>query len=197
MSAMSDYLEVEFRKAVFRTSTVTVRLDTQAYSLGDRVMLGTSDLNVYECTTAGTTAGSPPSFNTTLGDSTTDGSVVWLTLKQGMPKRPLYVGLYTAAPSDSGGGTEVSGGSYARVAVAPSDANWTGASSTDGATDNANAITFPAPTANWGTVTHFGIFDRATGGNLLAWAALTVSKTVNNGDPAPQFAAGALDAIAA
>lgn len=192
MSAASDFLEVELRKAILRTSTVTVRANTTAYSLGDRMMLGTSDLSVYECITAGTSDGSPPAFNTTLGASTTDGTVSWLTLKQGMPKRPVYVGLLTAAPSDAGGGTEASGGSYARVAVAPADANWSAPDATGGVSANVSAVTFPAPTANWGTITHFGIYDRATSGNLLAWAALTTSKSVNNGDPAPQFSAGAL-----
>jgi hypothetical protein len=48
------------------------------------------------------------------------------------------------------------------------------------------------PTANWGTVTHFGIFDALTAGNLLFWAALTASKVVNSGDAAPKFLAGAL-----
>lgn len=105
----------------------------------------------------------------------------------------LYVALFTANPTDAGGGTEVNGGSYARVQRDPLDANWTAASATDGLTDNAAAITFPTPTANWGTITGFGIFDAATLGNLLIWGALAVQKTVNNGDPAPSFAAGALD----
>lgn len=113
----------------------------------------------------------------------------------------VYVALFTAAPSDSGGGTEVSGGAYARVQVGPSDTAWnatqggtSGASSgTGGATANAAAIVFPAPTANWGSITHIGIFDASTGGNLLLHGALTTAKTVNNGDPAPQFDAGALD----
>jgi hypothetical protein len=104
----------------------------------------------------------------------------------------LAVGLFTAAPSDAGGGTEVSGGSYARVAANPLDANWTAASSTDGVTTNASAITFAAPTANWGTVTHFGIYDATTAGNLLMWGALTASRVISNGDAAPSFAAGAL-----
>jgi len=193
MSALSDYLEVEIRKAIFRTSPTTVRANTTAYVLGDRVMLGTSDLNVYECVTAGTSAGAPPSFNTNLGNTTTDGSVTWLTLKQGMPKRPVYVALYTAAPSDSGGGTEVSGGSYARVAVAPADANWSASDNIGGHTDNVAAVTFPTPSANWGTVTHFAIHDRLTAGNLLFHGILAAPKTVNNGDPAPSFAVGALD----
>lgn len=117
------------------------------------------------------------------------------------PPATVYVGLFTTAPSDSGGGTEVSGGSYARVGVGSSLANWAGtqsagsttaSSGTGGQTSNNGAITFPAPTANWGTVTHFGLFDASTSGNLLFWAALTASKTINNGDPAQVFAIGAL-----
>lgn len=98
-----------------------------------------------------------------------------------------YVGLFTAAPSDAGGGTEVTGGSYARKSTAGAD--WNAAAA--GSSSNANAITFVTATASWGTVTHFGIFDAATAGNLLRWAALTTSKTIGNGDTA-SFAAGAL-----
>ena len=112
----------------------------------------------------------------------------------------LYVGLFTAAPSDAGGGTEVTGGAYARVNLAPSDTNWKAtqggtsgnSSGTSGATANAAAITFPAPTANWGTVSHFGVFDAASAGNLLIWGALTATRTILNGDPAPSFAIDAL-----
>lgn len=113
----------------------------------------------------------------------------------------LYIGLLTAAPSDTGGGTEVSGGSYARVTVSSSLTNWAGtqaaasttaSSGTSGTTSNNSAITFPAPTANWGVVTHIGIYDASTSGNLLAYAPLTISKTINNGDAAPSFAAAAL-----
>lgn len=112
----------------------------------------------------------------------------------------LYIGLFTAAPSDTGGGTEVTGGSYARVVRSPSDTNWTatqggttGASSgTGGQVTNASIVTFPAPTATWGTVTHFGIFDASTSGNLLFYGALTSSRLISNGDGAPSFAAGTL-----
>jgi len=112
----------------------------------------------------------------------------------------IYVALFTANPSDSGGGTEVSGGSYARVAVTGSLANWAGtqgagtttaSTGTNGTTSNNNTITFPAPTANWGVVSGFGLFDAASAGNLLIWGALTVSKTVNNQDAAPTFPAAA------
>lgn len=105
----------------------------------------------------------------------------------------LGVALFTVTPSDSGGGTEVSGGSYARVNLPPLDANWTAPDTTGGLTDNAVAITFPAPSANWGTVVAFGIFDATSAGNLLVWGPITPSKTINNGDPAPSFAIGALD----
>ena len=105
----------------------------------------------------------------------------------------IAIALYTAAPGEAGGGTEVTGGSYARVQRNPLDANWSAASATDGLTDNVADLTFPAPTANWGLCTHFGILDATTTGNFWFSKALTVSKTINNGDPAPFFPAGALD----
>ena len=91
------------------------------------------------------------------------------------PPATVYVGLYTAAPTDAGGGTEVSGGSYARQAV-------TLAAASNGATQNSADITFPTATADWGTIVAAGLFDAASAGNLLAWNNLTASKTVNSGD---------------
>ena len=112
----------------------------------------------------------------------------------------LYVALYTAAPSDAGGGTEVAGGGYARVNVPPGDLNWTAtqggttgvSSGSNGATANAAAVTFATPSANWGMLTHFAIFDAATGGNPLVWGPLNVTREVLVGDPAPRFPAGSL-----
>ena len=113
----------------------------------------------------------------------------------------LFIGLYTANPTDVAGGTEVSGGSYARVTVSSSLANWAGtqgaattvaSSGATGTTSNNASITFPAPTANWGVVTGFGIFDASSAGNMLFYGALTTSKTVNNGDAAPTYSAAAL-----
>lgn len=98
-----------------------------------------------------------------------------------------YVALFTAAPSDAGGGTEVTGGSYARKVTAGADWN----ASSAGSISNANAITFVTATGSWGTVTHFGVFDASTAGNLLFWAVLTNSKTIGTGDTA-SFAAGTL-----
>lgn len=102
----------------------------------------------------------------------------------------VYVALYTAAPTDAGGGTEVSGGSYARVTVANNATNWPAA--VGGAKSNGVAITFPQATASWGTVTHFGIFDAASGGNLLRWGSLGTAKAIGNGDTA-NFPIGDLD----
>jgi hypothetical protein len=113
----------------------------------------------------------------------------------------VYIGLFTANPTDAGGGTEVTGGSYARVAVTSSLANWAGtqsagstaaSSGTGGQTSNNNTITFPAPAAAWGVVTGMAIFDASTSGNMLYWAALTTSKTINSGDAAPTFPAASL-----
>jgi len=105
-----------------------------------------------------------------------------------------FVSLHTADPTDAGTGTEVSGGSYARVSVSRATGSWAAPADVSGAqsTSNSNLITFPSPTANWGTVTHVGIFDASTAGNLLYSAALTTSRTINNGDGAPSFAIGAL-----
>jgi hypothetical protein len=103
----------------------------------------------------------------------------------------VYVSLHTGDPGETGG-SEVSGGNYARVQVDQLDANWNAPAGGNGVFSNVNAITFPAPNANWGACTHFGIYDQSSGGNLLFHGALTTPKTVNNGDPAPSFAAGAL-----
>ena len=102
----------------------------------------------------------------------------------------IYVELYTSACSDAARGTEVTGGSYARVGVTSGLTAWvgthgtvTGASSgTGGTTSNAGAVNFPTPTAGWGLVTHVGLSDASTAGNLLVCTALSVSKTINTGD---------------
>lgn len=107
----------------------------------------------------------------------------------GSATRPTswYVALYTAAPSDSGGGTEVSTGGYSRQSV-----TFGAASSPGGTTSNTGAVSFTASGANYGTVTHIGIFDNASGGNLLWHGALTASKTVNDGDTL-EFSIGNID----
>jgi len=98
-----------------------------------------------------------------------------------------HVALYTVAPTDTGGGTEVTGGAYARQT---STFNVSGTSPTTAT--NAAAIEYPTATANYGTVVAVGILDASSGGNLLAYANLTTSKTVSTGDVF-RFDAGDLD----
>lgn len=87
----------------------------------------------------------------------------------------VYVALFTTNPTDANTGTEVSGGSYSRQLVifaAPSGGS---------ATTSAD-VTFPTATAPQGVITHFGIMDAATAGNLLYHGALNNVKTIDTGD---------------
>lgn len=101
----------------------------------------------------------------------------------------LYFELFTVAPTDAGGGTAVTGGSYARAAVTNNATNFPAAAA--GAKTNANAITFVTATASWGTVVAVGIYDASTAGNLLAWCTVT-SQSVPSGVTA-SIPAGDLD----
>jgi phosphatidylethanolamine-binding protein (PEBP) family uncharacterized protein len=107
-------------------------------------------------------------------------------------KPALHFALFTAAPSDSGGGTEVTGGSYARATVTNDNTAFPQCAATGTPTKtNALAITFPTASAAWGTVTHWGIFDASTSGNLLAHGALASTRTIASGD-VPRLAVGAI-----
>jgi hypothetical protein len=112
----------------------------------------------------------------------------WL-MTNGSATRPTawYVALYTAAPSDSGGGTEVSGNGYSRQAV-----TFDAASTPGGTTSNSGAVTFTAAGGSWGTITHIGIHDASTSGNLLWHGSMTASKTIADGDTL-EFAIGNID----
>jgi len=87
----------------------------------------------------------------------------------------VYVGLYIADPTDAGSGTEVSGGSYARQSV-------TFGAPSNGVSTNSAAVEFPQCTSTWGTVSHIGILDASTSGNLYYHTALDSSKTIETGD---------------
>jgi hypothetical protein len=101
----------------------------------------------------------------------------------------IYVGLSTADPGDSGAGlSEPSGNGYARAQTTASD--WNVAA--DGHVDNANPILFATATGDWGTLTHFALFDAASGGHLLAYGTLSEPKAFGSNDTA-RFAAGELD----
>jgi|TARA_R100001463_G_scaffold131054_1_gene190843 hypothetical protein len=101
----------------------------------------------------------------------------------------VYVGLSTGSFNDDNSGTELSGSGYARQSIAFNAAS-------SGTADNSGAVDFPAATGSWGTVSHFGLFDASTSGNLLIHGALTASKTVATGDIL-RIAAGDMDITAA
>lgn len=104
-------------------------------------------------------------------------TVLQWSLTTGSVTRPTtwYVGLFTSDPTDTGAaGNEVSGGSYARTAVT--------FSVTGDTASNTAAVEFPAATATWGSVTHIGVHDASSGGNMLVHAALSTAKTIADGD---------------
>ena len=87
----------------------------------------------------------------------------------------VYVGLYTTNPGEGNTGTEVSGGSYARQVVSVTTA-------AGGIVTSSADVTFPQATANWGTISHVGLLDAITSGNLLMYTPLTTSKTIETDD---------------
>ena len=103
----------------------------------------------------------------------------------------VYVALSTADPTDAGTGiAEPSGGSYARAAVTNNGTNWT---RTGGQISNATVITYAQATGDWGSISHFAIYDAVTGGNMLYYGE------VNSGTPVailtndtPEWAIGTL-----
>jgi len=95
----------------------------------------------------------------------------------------VYVGLHTTSVGDDDSGTECSGNGYARVAAA--------FTRTLNVASNSGLISFPQATGTWGTVTHFGIYDQLTGGNLLFWGTLDNSKLISV-DDVPKYQAGEL-----
>jgi hypothetical protein len=125
---------------------------------------------------------------------TMEGNILdWLT-GTAFPAVPagLYLALFTATPTETGGGTEVAGGiNYARQAVT------FGAKSNPDATStrksNNAAVTFGIPSGAWGTITHFALFDAVSGGNMLLYAPITASVVVGNGmNPPLTFAVGSI-----
>ena len=133
----------------------------------------------------------PGTYLGVVGEAITDGTAVFT-------EQSTFLDANT-------GQVEVSGGSYARVNVAPALANWAGtqsaasvtsSSGTLGLTSNNAAITYPVPTANWVTAPQViwgvAIYDQLASGNLLGWLPLTTPQSVLNGQAAPSFATSSM-----
>lgn len=118
--------------------------------------------------------------------------IVTHLLRTGSWTKPtgIYIALFTDQPTVSGGGTEVSGGSYARVSFGPLDANWTALTSS--ASKNDLDVVFPQPTGSWGTVSHFALFDAASAGNMLVFGELLVASPIDAASAPPTFATAQL-----
>ena len=101
----------------------------------------------------------------------------------------VYVGLSTGSFNDDNSGTELTGNGYARVSISFGAA-------ASGTASNDAAVEFSAATGSWGTVSHFGLFDASTSGNLLIHGALTASKVIDTGDIL-KIAVGDMDITAA
>lgn len=110
--------------------------------------------------------------------NTYETNVLTWTFTAGAVTRPTawYLALFTTNPAEDGSGTEVSGTgtAYARQSV-----SFTVSGNT---ASNSAAVEFPTATATYGTVTHVGVYDASSGGNLIAYAALTTSKAIDTGD---------------
>lgn len=206
MATKSNYLENKIIDHMFKATPFTApavmavalftvnkgqRANSTAYVTTDYVWLTANDgkTHIYKCTTAGSTAAAQGTlYPGTANEVITDGTAVFTEQSSQFDANALTA-------------LEVSAGGYARAANNPSaTANWlntqgtaSGASTgAGGTTSNQNAITFGTPSASWGVVAAIGIYDAASAGNLLYWGYMTTPKTINNGDPAPAFAAGAL-----
>ena len=107
---------------------------------------------------------------------TFETTVLTWAFSTGSATRPTawHLALFTGAPGEGGGGTEVSGGAYARQSVAFTISGNTAT--------NSAALEYATATAPYGTVTHVGVFDASTGGTLIAYAALATSKAIDTGD---------------
>ena len=87
----------------------------------------------------------------------------------------LYVALSTGSFNDDNSGTELSGNGYSRKVI-------TFGTASSGSISNNSAVEFDTATGSWGSVSHFGLFDASSGGNLLYHGAFSASKTIETGD---------------
>lgn len=206
MAGLTDYAQNKIRDAFPRGQAFTPpatlyyalitasrgeRVNATVYALTDTLVVKIgAKYTFYKCTTAGTSAAAlPGTYLAAVGEAITDGTAV-------MTEQTAALGAGTFA--------EVTGGSYARVTVAASLANFAGtqggastvaSSGSDGSTSNNTALNWPAPTAQWhpagGAIVGVVVFDALAAGNPWHWSLLSAVKNVNNGDAAPGLPAAA------
>lgn len=162
---------------------------THAYTLGQYVVptafnSGSGSVGrIFVCTTAGTSAGTEPTWPATAGGAVTDGTAHWTEVSA-----LFAAGTFT--------GAEPSGGAYARVEVANNVTNFPAPSGGNPAqVQNGTAVTYPTTTATWGDIAGFFLADASTAGNFHQWGVLSALAT----GPAsvgvtPSFAVAALTA---
>lgn len=206
MTAKSNYLENKIIDLVFRgqaftspaniffaliRATAGISPRSTAVTVGQTTVPAAPNGRMYRCSTAGTTGASEPTWGTVNDGTTTDGTAVWTEMTTDFESFSAVV---------SGAEVSTSGTAYARASVAASLANFAGtqgagsttaSSGNTGTTSNNGSITYSAPTAQWGVIGAVYAMDAVTSGNPLTWAMLSAPKTVNSGDSAPSFAAGA------
>lgn len=160
---------------------------SQAMTIGDTIIPATPNGRMYRCTTGGTTGAGEPTWPTTNDGTVVDGSVTWTE---------MFTALQVQATIP-----EASGGSYARVGITASLANMAGtqgagttvaSTGTSGQTSNNAAVTFPAPSADWGTIFGYAFYDASSAGNAWTVQEMTTPQDVLNGQAAPSFAIAAL-----
>jgi len=206
MAALCDYLEAEIIKHLCRTgswtkpTTLAIALiratrgswaAATVYAVNDTVLPTTPNGRIYRATAisgTGTSAASEPTWPTTAAGTVVDNAganqITWTEQTV-----QLEGGVFTEVAN---------AGAYARVSNNPLDANWAAPSAGSGSgtaqTSNSGALTYAAPTANWGLVFGMIALDSATygAGNPQWYQALTNPKNVNNGDAAPSFPASTL-----
>ncbi len=186
MAGKSNFLEAALLNGMLRglqttagagsSGTSLVVTSSSGFQAGDLVLCAGGTPANY----IGWVDAVPDGTHLTLAYAPTTTATSGNVTRIGYSPRAIHVGLYTAAPTDAGGGTEVSTGNYARQAITKADASWAAPSGTPRSTSNSSDVTWSNVTWS-GTVVAWGIFDASTTGNMLAWYDCT-DQAVSSGN---------------